>query len=79
MRADTITHQDGTRLPCFVTYSCHLIISQTAGAEADVTRLSIHLGALYFHQRSFYGGTGAQRPNGVSVSVVDRRGSESPA
>lgn len=40
---------------------------------------TIHLGTLYFHQRSFRQGTGAQRPNGVSVSVVDRWGSESPA
>lgn len=47
---------------CFVTYSCHLIISQTAGAEADLTRLSIHLGALYFHRRSFRGGHRSTTP-----------------
>lgn len=33
MRGDTIAHQDGTRSLAFVTYSCHLIISQTAGAR----------------------------------------------
>lgn len=59
---------------CLATYSCHLIISQTADSVADVTRLSIHLGTLYFHQRLFCRGIGAQRPNGVSVSVVDRCG-----
>lgn len=59
---------------CLATYSCHLIISQTADSVADVTRLSIHLGTLYFHQRLFFRGIGAQRPNGVSVSVVDRCG-----
>lgn len=66
MSADTSTHQDGTRCLLFVAYSCHLIISQMAGAEADGTRLSIHLGMLYFHLCLFRGGTGAQRQNCMS-------------
>lgn len=34
---------------------------------------------LYFHLCLYHGGTGAQRQNYMSVSVVDRQGSESPA
>lgn len=59
---------------CLVHISRHHIISQTADSVADVTRLSIHLGTLYFHQCLFCGGIGAKRPNGVLVSVVDRCG-----
>lgn len=45
-----------------IPYSCHLIISQAGGKEADVTRLSSHLGTLYFRQCSFLRGHRSTTP-----------------
>lgn len=62
MRADTSGRRNSICLVPNITYSSHLIISQAGGKEADVTRLSSHLGMLYFQWCSFLRGHRSTTP-----------------
>lgn len=69
----------GRHPPCALLHILAILSFYRRLAQRLMWQGSIHLGMLYFRCCSLHRGTGAQRPNGVSVFVVDPWGSESPA